>query len=467
MSLPGVEQVHEDARSAANGQRLTLSRVFLVGELTGGNGPLRIRSLRDLQRQCGARTADTAAMHDWVDGYFRRKGADCYVAPLQGPAAAKADVDLNDGAAAVALTVTAKSAGTDGNRTSVDIDVSGSDFTVKVYRDDALAEVSPSLADGAAAAAWSVSSRWVDIADGVGGDPSATASPADLTGGDDDFDGITDTEITAALDSFSKELGPGSVVLPGRTATAAQLLAATHAAANNRLARIDGEATDLVANLTSQATTVRAGGNGDYCDLIAPRVEERGLSSSTARHAPGSVVRCAAEARNDRAGVSPNQPAAGRWGLDPVGSKPEFTWDDSDLEDLNDAGVNVIRVVDNELKVYGQRTLADPATESVALSLGSARLRMAISEICRSEAAEEVFSEYDQRGVKLNKLSERCRKRILNWGGSLWFLEVTAEIQEDELQAGVFFVEIVAEFQASPVAERVRVVISRQATELG
>lgn len=466
MALPGVEVVHEDARSAASGPRLSLARVFLVAEATAGNGPVRIRSGAELRRKCGARTADTAPLHDWVDGYFRRGGAECYVAPLRGVAPVKATRNFNDGAAAVAITVNAKSPGTDGNRTSVDIDTSGTDFIVKVYRDGVLVETSPALADGAAAALWSVGSEWVDIVDGPGADPSATGSASALTGGDDDFDGITNTEITAALASFPKELGPGRIVTPGRTTSAVHALVAAAAASRNRLATLDATATATVGTLTTQVTAARATGYGDYCDVIAPRVLERGLSASTARYTPGSVIRCAAEARNDKAGISPNQPAAGRWGLDPIGSEPEFDWSDADLETLNDGGVNVIRVVDDELKLFGARTAADPNSDGVALSLGSARLRMGISELCRYEASQEVFAEFDQGGAKLNALAERCRRGIDRWSGSLYFLDVTASIEEAD-PPGTFLVEIVAEFQAAPTAERVRVVVSRQATEIG
>lgn len=465
MGLPGVETVHEDARSAASGPRLRLSRVFLAAELTGGVGPFRVRSSRELERQGGARTADTAPIHDWVAGYFRRGGSECYVAPLRGPAAATADVDLVDGAAAVALTVTARSPGTDGNRMSVDVDVSGTNFTLKVFRDDVLVETSPVFATGADAAEWT-GSRWVTIADGAGGDPAATASPTDLTGGDDDFDGVTDTELDAALATFSKDLGPGSIVLPGRTSATAHASAAAAAAATNRIAKLDAEPTGTAGTLTGQATAGRATGDGDYCDLIAPRVTSPGLSAATSQFVPGSVIRCAAEARNDAAGVSPNQPAAGRWGTDPIpGSAPEFAWDDSDLETLNDAGVNVIRVVDDELKLYGARTLADPNTDGVALSLGSARLRMAITEIARYEGAQTAFEEIDQGGAALGNLRGRVEAGVGQYARSLYFLAVAPELVEGDAP-GDWVLETTIEFQAAPNAERVRMIVSRQLPEI-
>lgn len=464
MGLPGVVTEHEDQRSP-QGPRLKLSTVFLIGELTGGTGPFEIRSLRDLQREGGQRDADTAPIHDWVDAFFKEGGSRCYVNPLRGDAAATAEVDLEDGAAAVALTVTARSPGTDGNRTSVDVDVSGTDFTLKVYRDSVLVETSPVFADTAEAAEWT-GSRWVTVTAGVGGDPAATAAPEDLVGGADDFAGVDSDAITAALAGFPKALGPGSIVLPGRTATAVQEIAAASAAERNRLARIDGLATATVGDLTGQATTVRSAGDGDYCDLIAPRVRVRGLTASTVRYVPGSALRCAAEARNDQAGVSPNQVAAGRWGVAQYASAPEFEWDDDDLTDLNNAGVNVIRVVDDELKLYGQRTLADPNTEGVALSVGSARLRMAITEIARYEGEQTVFAEIDQGGVELGRLEGRIAAGIGQYAGSLYFLDVQSTLEEGDVP-GDWVVETAVEFQAAPTAERVRVVISRSLPEIG
>jgi hypothetical protein len=466
VTLPGVEVLTADTR-APRGPRLRLSTQFVIGETERGpTTPTELRGLRDLERFFGARTPDTLSVHDWLDAWWKDGGGRVYLARLVGPAAATADVDLADGAAAVALTVASADPGAFGNRLSVDVDATGGDFTLRVYLDDDLVETSPALADGAAAAAWALTSRYVRVTDGPGGDPVATGGPQDLTGGDDDLDGITTAEITAAGDRFAADLGPGVIVLPGRTAAVSQLAVAPTAKARNRIVRCDAPATSTVATITAWAATLRASEYADRLDLIAPRLTIPGLAPGTTRTAPGSYLRSAAEARNDAARISPNQPAAGRWGTSGYATGVTIEWDDDDRETLNDAGVNVIRAMDDEIKVYGNRTAADPSTAPAALRIGSARLRMAIAEIARFQGEQLNFGEIDQGGTVLGEHVGLVRSAINEFAPSLFYLDVTAEVIEADSQPGVFLVETGVEFQAAPDAERVRVTITRAVTEV-
>lgn len=469
MTLPGVVVINDDARPPS-GPRLNLSTAFLVGETQFGlPSAVLSRTKREFLRNHGARTADYTAMHDWVDTFFKEGGTAVYTSRLIGPSAVAASHVFVDGDAATSITVTARDKGAFGNLLYADIDVSGGTFEVIIYLGgttaDHIVERSGFVATTAAAATWAAGAKYVRITAGVGLDPVATAATA-LTGGDDDLDGITGTEITAALDKFGAALGPGSVVLPGRTATASQLLAATHAAANNRLARLDAVAVENAATVIAQAVTLRAGENADVCDLLAPALTIPGLTAGTTRTVAASALRCGAEARNDAAGISPNQPAAGNWGIAQYATAPSVEWDDSDREDLNDAGVNVVRVVDGDVKVYGSRTLADPDTDPAAISIGSARLRMAISEIARFQAEQIVFAELDPGGVVLGDHVGLVRASINRYAGSLYFLDVTSQLVEDDVLPGVYLVETAIEFQAAPNAERVRVVITRALTEV-
>lgn len=465
MTLPGVVIQNDDARPL-RGPRLALSTCFLVGETEfGPQASVLSRTKREFVRNHGARTVDTTAMHDWLDEFFAEGGTTVYVSRLLGPAAVAASHDFSDGTA-TAITVTALYKGTFGNRMSADIDVTGSNFAVSVFLDGVQVETSGLVADGAAAALWAADSKYVRITDGPGNDPTATGSPAALTGGADDLASISGTEITAALDKFGAGLGPGNVVLPGRTATASQTLAAAHAAANNRLARLDAVAVSSASTIAAQAATLRTGLNTDSMDLVAPTITIPGITAGTTRTVPGSALACGAEARNDAAGISPNQPAAGRWGVAQFATAPTVEWTDADRELLNDAGVRVIRVVDGDVKLYGSRTVADPVTNPAAIRLGSARLRMAISEIARYQGEQIEFAELDPGGVVLGDHVGLTRASIKRYAKSLYYLDVTAQVVEDDLEAGVYLVETAVVFQAAPDAERVRVVITRQVTEV-
>lgn len=477
MTIPGVTTTTEDERPV-RGPNLRLSTVFLTAELTGGavpppdlaaqaEKPRALRSLRDLRKFFGQRTAATAQVHDDLEAYWKAKGGRVYITPLRGPAAVAASNEFVDVTPGTAFTATAKSEGSDGNRTSVAVDESGSDFSVTVYRDGVLVEDSGSLATVTDLVAWATAtSRWITVTPGTGLDPVAT-DPVDLTAGADDFAGITNTEIAAALDRFNVDLGPGAVVLPGRTSTAAQLLVSDHCDARNRLARVDGQPVALSSTLIAQAATLRAGDHPDVADMIAPRINFRGLApGSPGRTISPWVWRCAAETRNDKAGVPPNQPAAGRWGLCPGGLSPTVEWSDEDLSDLNDAGVNIIRVIDGELKLYGARTVADPSTDPAGIRVGSARFRMAIREIARYHAEQDEFAEIDQGGVVLGNLKGVIKRQVSAYASSLYYLSVTAELVEDEDVPGTYLVEVEVVVQISPDAERIHAVIVRQVTQV-
>ena len=471
--MPGVVIEELDA-APLSAPRLNLATPFVVGELIRGlETPKLVRSKRELEATFGERTTDTAHTHDFLDAYFREKGGSAIVGRLLGPSAAKASVAFPDGAAATAITVTALEKGAWANGAagglSADIDVSGATFNVKIYLDAVLVEESGLVADGAAAAAWAAAnSSYVSITDGVGGDPSATGSATNLAGGDDDFDGITQTEIDAVLARFTPDLGPGVIVLPGRTGSTAQLAAAAHGATHNRIVRADLPATDVVATLTAQAATLMADENADRIDMLAPLITCPGLTPTSVRYVPLSVLRCAAEARNDAAGISPNQPAAGDWAIAQYCTEATQVWDDDDLETLNDAGINVGRIVDGQLKVYGMRTAVDPNENPAGVSIGSARLRMAIHELARFRAEKAVFTEVDQGGVVLGNLKGQIQGDIFSrYKGSLWsvntagdLLEISAELVEAETP-GTYELEVLVKFRPAGSAETVTVTIAR------
>lgn len=473
MSIPGVLIQELDA-APLSAARLRLSTPFVIGELGRGSlTPTFVRSMRDVVRTFGVRTTDTAHTHDWLDAYFRDGGSEACLVRLLGAAPVKASVELDDNAEAVALTVTAIEAGVWANGAagglSVDVDVDGTDFEVKIYLDEELVERSGMVADGAAAAAWAAAnSSLVTITDGPGGDPVATVAPTNLTGGDDDFDGITQTEITAALESIPASMGPGAIVLPGRTGTTEQLAAAEHGSARNRIVRADLPNTSTVGTLTAAAATLRASDHADRIDILAPMAVVPGLTQTGIRYVPASALRCAAESRNEAAGISPNQPAAGEWGKTDYAQDVAVTWGESDLESLYEAGINVLRFVDGELKLYGARTAADPDENPAGVSLGAARLRMAVREIARFRAEQVVFTEVDSGGVVLGTLKGQISGDIKSrYAKSLWPVNlagdpvaVSAELVDGDTP-GTYEIEVLVKFRPAGSAEVVNVTISR------
>ena len=215
-----------------------------------------------------------------------------------------------------------------------------------------------------------------------------------------------DPALTSALAAFTKDLGPGQVSAPGRTAGAQHLLLANHARDNNRIAILDAPNTAVVATLTAAATIAGITAEAErYASLFAPFITVPGLTPGTTRTIAPSAIVAGIMARNDAEGVSQNQPSAGVLGESIQASGVAQAFADADRTTLNVNGVNLLRLIYGGVRVYGYRTLSDPsnATESNWLNLSNARLFMKIQAELDEVAERFVFREIDGRGLTINE----------------------------------------------------------------
>lgn len=348
----------------------------------------------------GGRIASSNS-YDCAETFFREGGSRLVCARYVGPAAAIAKFDLLNASAAATLRVSAKSPGAWGNNLTVEVQagVGGGTFVLVIRESGQVVETSPDLADEAAAAVWSTGSKYVDCSDLVGtGDPAVIAATA-LAGGADDIASITDTQRQAALDLFTKGMGPGQVVLPGDTRTAAHTMLHTHAAAKNRVAIADQPDTATVATITGAVATQRALATPESIALFGPPLVAPGVAAGTTREIPASVVAAAKMAANDTRWGHPNEPAA----LDRstctwiLGVKRGFT--EGDYDTLRTAGANMLRVTDGAVQIDGYRTCADPITGVLNLQLSNVRLDMLIREQGRQIAQRYAMRQIDGKGL--------------------------------------------------------------------
>jgi phage tail sheath protein FI len=219
---------------------------------------------------------------------------------------------------------------------------------------------------------------------------------------------VADATIVSALARLIADLGPGQILIadPALAVVAdnqAALLA--HAKATNRVALIscaDGNA----AALTAVATALKLDQNARYGALFAPSAVIPGVVAGTTRTVPYTAVAAGIIARNDVA-YTPNQPAAGALGQ-AVNVLDVQRFTDAEYAALNDAGVNMARVIYGGVRTYGYRTLVDKTTTPQWLNLGWARLNMAISAKADEIGERFVFSQLDGR-----------RRTIAQFGGEL------------------------------------------------
>lgn len=427
MTLPGVSYTIQSTappRSVPTGT----ARWFVAGVADRGSitEALKVTSMTQFVRLFGDRLA-SSYLYDALDVFFREGGSEAYVGRVVGPTPALATINIYDqsGSTApgdVALVATAKEHGAWANGLNVAVTVDGTDFTLTVTHDDddTVSEVSPVLADRAAAVTWSADSDYITITLGASNE-DPRAGTYSLAGGDDDTDNATETEWADALDLFVADLGGGQVSMPGRTTDASHEAVLAHAVAFNRTALLDAEDSATSGTLTATAENGRAEPGAKFGAMFAPWVVCPGVLTGT-RTVPPSAAVAGLMARSDGQGNAPNVAAAGDNGeLRYCTALSQSAWTDTVRETLNDAGVNVFRVLYGRVRLYGYRTLVDPDTAPAWLHLGGSREVSYILAEAQRIAETFVFDQIDGRG-----------RTIGRWAGALKALLAT-EYDRDAL----------------------------------
>jgi hypothetical protein len=223
-----------------------------------------------------------------------------------------------------------------------------------------------------------------------------------------------DPGIASALLALTKDLGPGQVFLCHTNASseADQSALLAHAAATNRVALLtptDGDAASLIA----AAQALNADANARYGALFAPQAVCPGVAGGTTRTIPYAAIEAGIIARND-ATMSPNIPAAGDLGQSVFALDLTMTYSDLDYQDLNDAGVDMARVVYGGVRTYGYRTVVDPTgPDAVWQWFGWARLNMAITAQAEAIGEHYVFSQLDGRGKTIASFGSDLRAMLV------------------------------------------------------
>jgi hypothetical protein len=398
MALPGITVTRRDTSPPAASP--TDTSVWFVTGITekGQQAPIQISSMADYATLLGGRVS-YGILYDALDVFFREGGSSAYVSRVVGPNPVAASHTFQSATPDNSLVISANSVGAWGNGLSVAIvaGVGGGTYQVQVSQGGVIVEQSGDLTTQQDAVDWSQTSDYLSIALGNGTHPPAIVAATPLTLGDDDHVDATETQWEAALARFTKDLGPGQVSAPGRTTGQAGIDLLAHAAANNRVALLD------LADSASKATLVTAAAalasNGEFGGCFTPWAVVPGVVAGTTRTVPYSAVEAGIMARNDTGGESPNQAAAGEHGISQYAlglSQAAFT--DSDRSALNDAGVNVARIINGQVRTYGYRSLVNPAAKPNYVQLSVGRLLMAITAQALAIGERYIFGQIDGRG---------------------------------------------------------------------
>jgi hypothetical protein len=368
MPRPGVEIIARDQAPPPSGPPTDTSVFFAVGDTAiGPTVPTLIRSLSSYETTFGDRSGGTL-LYDSVEAFFREGGTRVYISavPVTPTTLVALSQDEYDELAA---------------GTRAEIDKAATELGV---------EDPGSLPNKEAVLA--------AIREASANAPTTRAA--------------TPTQLIDALNKFDKGLGPGQVAIPGTVDTATQAEILDHAEACNRVALLDTvDAPPDAATLVQQATALHTYPTARYGGLFGPWAVLPGIAAGTTRKVPYSAVEAGIMARNDRV-FTANEAAAGNRGhaeglsLAAIDVRERYT--DAEYEQLNDAGVNMARMIYGGVVTYGYVTLVDRVTDQLHLSLGNARLYMAIKAQAEAIGERYVFAQLDGR-----------RRTIAQFGGEL------------------------------------------------
>src|SRR5215471_10994818 len=348
MPRPGVD-ITSRAEPLPRSAPTDTGPLFLVGgTMTGPTGPTQVRSITDFQNIYGART-NGQLLYDCVEAYFREGGSVLWISAVIGTTTFVQSSDEPSAMTRADLDTLAASLGV-------------VDPTSMANKDEVIAAIQAAQA----------------------AEPQAAATPSALL---------------AALDLFDKTLGPGQVAIPGLTTATDQSTVLQHCADRNRVALLDPPSTaTTAAALVAAAAPLQSDTNARYGAMFAPYAVIPGVSGGTSRTVPYSVVEAGIIARSDVTN-NPNVPAAGANGVAVFATDLAQHYNDTDRETLNDGGVNAARLLWGGVETYGYRTLAKDGTPAATwLSLGWARLNMAIAAKAEEIGERYVFSPIDGRG---------------------------------------------------------------------
>jgi hypothetical protein len=403
----GNDQV--PGRSPGSSGRAFIAALAAKGPL---DTPIEVRSIYEAVLAFGERIAESP-LYDVLDVAFRRGLDHAIVARSAGDAAAVAKKALKAGETNV-LEVLATSPGEWANSVEAEVvdGVTPGTIHLKVLLGEVVTETSPELADNDAAVAWAATySKLIRLKKLAATKPAV--QKVKLAGGVSDNGSVDATVIGTTLEAFGPDYGTGQVYAPGFTDEETQTAVLAHCAARLRTPILDGLDTADADELIEQVGALRSVDGHKHAAVFVPWDVVPGLSIGTTRTVPPGARQIGAIAAVDRASGTSNLPAAGDEGKDSYAVGLSQTYSNEDIERLTAAGINVSVIDDNEVTTMGWRTLADPVTEEVWLSLASSRQVLAMAAEVRTVLKRYLFKPLDSQGITRNGAEGACKAEVI------------------------------------------------------
>jgi len=394
------------------------SNAFLVGGAEKGplDEAVLILSLADFVQKCGGRYEGYPEPYDWVETYFKEGGAALYFSREVGSSAAQASKNIVDAESKIAVKFKAANAGAWGNSLKVAVTNASSKISGTIKLGTKTLLTFSELATNAALITLVNEKISAYVTAETGEAEAAIAKTQELTfsGGSDALGSLTTGTLETALANFVADLGPGQVAAPQHTAEAAHKAMMLHAETLVRFAVLDDD-TDSASELQADAAALTDSDGDRFSVMVAPRAIIPGLTHSAAKRTVAySAVYCGQIARAEGQGYSPNQPPAGtKRGSAKFALELSKIYTDTELAELNDAGVLCAKLVRGVPVTFGNVTLVDQEGEFADWKSASAvRTVMSAAGTGAIVMEEYEFETIDGRGIIFSKLKGDLSNRV-------------------------------------------------------
>lgn len=417
---PGVNVEGRDTTTSRT-QPIDTGQAFTaVVSQRGPTGVNKVTSWSQFLLDYGDRTNTNAMYWDAAQLYFQHGGKILYVTRLDGPAAAVATINIDDVTVGTPFSLVASAVGTGTWYNSLNIVVEVDPGNAAARRVRVTHDTDPSISESSLyydnqldLRDWSLSSRYIRLA--IGGSALMPAPATySLAGGLDDAAGVINATKAAALLLFPPELGPGNVNVPGAVSSADWLTIQNHADDTQRSAILEFPDTADESTLTTLAGTARSLGRvgaGFAGWLVVPNVGGRN------KVVPPGLAICGKIAAHDALfdGFGQNKPVAGvkRGVLQRALAVSQDFGDADKRTRLNDAGVNLIRMIQGGVTIYGWRSLANPTSDVGWRNFGHRRLQTALFARITALMEPYVFEEIDGEGHLFGEVRGQIASRVL------------------------------------------------------
>lgn len=363
--MPGIVVTTSVRTGPTNTQTAATATMFVVGVTERGpDGTSHlITSISDFQDIFGGYVSD-GWTYQTVETFFEEGGARAYVSRVVDDSAVEADFDLLDAypSGSVCATLVASGTGTWANSGGLTVEVTNpsvSTFKVLIRLNGTLvfsSQTHTSVANFVEEVNNS-STAALYLTASAGASTSIPAVKAATTfAGGTNGSTLVDADVIAALDTFTSNLGPGSVCAPGFTAQAVRNALLDHAEENNRIALMAFDKEDSVAEALAAVTDYSSLSNAHFGAFFYPWVKIPNGTLTSVIPPEGYVAGKRAQVQNLYGSWSPY--AGERTESDFV-SGVYASISKSDADALDEGFVNPIRVINGTIRVYGARSASD------------------------------------------------------------------------------------------------------------